>query len=59
MSLSTPNFPWLLLLNMVLHSIEYPFGQFGSAVLALSPYCLFPSYMTTGFGEGGSVWVGN
>lgn len=31
------SFPSCLLLSMMLHSVEYAFGQFGSAVLVVSP----------------------
>lgn len=39
-----------LLLSMMLHGREYPFGQFGSDVLAVPPFSLLPisSLLTVG-----------
>ena len=45
-----PLFPELLLLSMMLHGIQYPFGQFGSAVSAVSPRILLHTPSLLAFG---------
>lgn len=40
---SSPSFSYLLTLSMAAYEIEYPFGHFGSAILAVSSPKLFPT----------------
>lgn len=35
--------PPVLLVSMTLYEVEYPFGQFGSPVPAVSPPCILPT----------------
>ena len=53
MSLPSSFFPQLYMLSMTSYGMEYPFGQFGSAVLCVSP----PNFLGTPSPlAGGVVW---
>jgi len=43
------------LLSMTSHSMKYPFGQFGSVLLATSPPSLLPTSSLLAFGRGVGV----
>lgn len=53
----SPSFSYLLMLSMASYEIEYPFGHFRSAILAVSSLKLFPTPSLLAFGAGvGDGW---
>lgn len=47
--------PQFLLLNVMLYGMEYPYGQFTSALLTVSPFSLLPTPSVTCWGWGSST----
>lgn len=53
----SPSFSYLLMMSTAAYEIEYPFGHFGSAILAVSSPKLFPTPSLLAFEAGvGNGW---